>query len=308
VKPITLYTCKLTDEQATQLKTWMDGHQYEPYEVAHARFAGKREKTNIVFYNSGKLVVQGKGTHEFVEFFLEPEILKQATLGYEEELDPDFLLPRFGIDESGKGDFFGPLVSAGVYVNGDAAKSLKEAGIQDSKKIGSDKRIRDLADIVKATRGCVISVVPVGPEAYNRLYLKMRSVNTLLAWSHARVIENLMGQQYRMPEPPVKAISDQFARSKSTVAKALMAEGRKIELVQRHKAEADIAVAAASIIARHEFVTRLKKLGDEFGIELPKGASQKVIDAGREIVAKHGPEVLAKVSKQHFKTTQSVLG
>ncbi len=286
----------------------MDQHAYDAHEVPYARFAGKREKTNIVFYNSGKLVVQGKGTQEFVEFFLEPEVLKQATLGYEEAADPDFHVPRFGIDESGKGDYFGPLVAAGVYVNGAAADELKAAGIQDSKRIGSDRRIKELADIIKRTKGCVISVVPVGNEAYNRLYTKMRSVNALLAWAHARVIENLMTQKHRMPEPPVKAISDQFARSKSTIAKALMEEGRKIELVQRHKAESDIAVAAASIIARYEFVVRLKKLGDQFGIELPKGASQKVIQAGKDLVAKHGEETLAQASKKHFKTTESVLG
>jgi ribonuclease HIII len=111
-----------------------------------------------------------------------------------------------------------------------------------------------------------------------------------------------------MNPPPVRAISDQFARSKSTVERALMALGRNLELVQRHKAEADLAVAAASILARHEFVARLSQLGKKFGVNLPKGASTAVIEAGKDFVATHGAERLGEVAKLHFKTSQVVLG
>ncbi len=181
----------------------------------------------MVFYESGKLVVQGKGTQEFVEFVLEPEILQEARLGYEAVLNPDLLLPRLGVDESGKGDFFGPLCIAGAYVNEAVVKSWADVGIRDSKNISSDKRIKELAELIRKTPGCVTTVVPIGNEAYNRLYGKMRSVNAMLAWGHARVIENLMGQRHRMNPPPVRAISDQFASNKETVAKALMALGRR---------------------------------------------------------------------------------
>ena len=117
MKPLTSYTCKLTDSQAAALKAWLQAHHYQFREVPYARFAAEKEKTNVVFYESGKLVVQGKGTQEFVEFVLEPEILQEARLGYEAVLNPDLLLPRLGVDESGKGDFFGPLCIAGAYVN-----------------------------------------------------------------------------------------------------------------------------------------------------------------------------------------------
>src|SRR5579862_1117277 len=173
----------------------------------------------------------------------------------------------------------------------------KDAGVRDSKNISSDKKIKDLAELIKDTPGCVTSVVPIGNEAYNRLYLKMRSVNTLLAWGHARVIENLMGQRHRMNPPPVRAISDQFASSKETVAKALMTLGREVELVQRHKAESDIAVAAASILARNEFVTRLAALEKQLQMELPKGASAAVDKTAQEIFNRLGVEGLKKVSK-----------
>jgi len=302
VKPLTSHTCKLTDVQAKALQRYLDAHGYEFREVPYARFAAEREKTNVVFYESGKLVVQGKGTQEFVEFVLEPEILKEARLGYEAVLNPELLLPRLGVDESGKGDLFGPLCVAGVYVNESVVKAWQDCGIQDSKNISSDKRIAELADLIRKTPGCVTTVVPIGNEAYNRLHAKMRTVNELLAWGHARVIENLMGQRHRMKPPPVRAISDQFARNPATVGRALMPLGRSIELIQRHKAEADAAVAAASILARNEFVTRLGALGRQFGVELPKGCSEAAVAALREFVSKHGAEALAMVAKLHFKT------
>src|SRR5207302_8328203 len=138
-------------------------------------------------------------------------------------------------------------------------------------------------------------------EADNRLYAKMGSVNAMLAWGHARVIENLMQQKERMNPPPVRAISDQFAANKATVANALMNLGREIELVQRHKAEADVAVAAASILARHEFVTRLAALEKQFGMKFPKGASGAVDEAAKELIAKYGTESLAQVAKMHLR-------
>src|SRR5213592_1986463 len=222
VKPLTSYTCTLAEPEERALEKYLREHGYEFREVPYARFAAGKEKVNVVFYQSGKLVVQGKGTQEFVEFVLEPGILKQARLGYETVLNPDLLLPRLGVDESGKGDFFGPLCIAGAYVNESVVKAWADAGIRDSKNISSDRRIKDLAELIRKTPGCVTAVVPIGNEAYNRLYAKMKSVNALLAWGHARVIENLMGQKHRMNPPPVRAISDQFASSKDTVAKALM--------------------------------------------------------------------------------------
>jgi ribonuclease HIII len=232
----------------------------------------------------------------------------EARLGYEAVLNPDLLLPRLGVDESGKGDFFGPLCVAGAYVNESVVKAWKDSGIRDSKNISSDKRIKELAELIRKTPGCVCTVVPIGNEAYNRLYTKMRSVNTMLAWGHARVIENLMGLQYQMKPVPVRAISDQFASNKETVAKALMSLGRGIELIQKHRAEEDLAVAAASILARHEFVTRLGALEKQYGMPFPKGASAQVDAAAKDFIARHGAENLPKVAKMHFRTALRAQG
>lgn len=308
LNPITVHTCKLTGAQAGALQDFLRENGYQFREVPYARFAAEKEKTNLVFYESGKLVVQGKGTQDFVEFVLEPQILREVKLGYETLLHPELLAPRIGVDESGKGDFFGPLCVAGVYINESVIAAWKGAGIRDSKNISSDRKIAELAKLIRQTAGCVQTVVPIGDEAYNRLYAKMRSVNTLLAWGHARVIENLMGQSRRMNPPPVRAISDQFAHDKATVARALMQQGRSIELVQRHKAEEDLAVAAASILARNEFVTRLAALGRKFEMAFPKGASAAVDAAAKEFVEKFGADRLPEVAKTHFRTALRAQG
>ena len=214
-------------------------------------------------------------------------------------------LNRIGIDESGKGDYFGPLVIAAVFVTPTSEQDLALMQVRDSKKI-SDGRILELAPDIRLL--CPHSIVAIGPQRYNELYAKIKNLNRLLAWGHARVIENLMLQQHRMLPPPVRAISDQFASDKATVAKALMSLGRQIELIQRHKAEADLAVAAASILARDEFVRRLAGLGAEIGVTLPKGASAAVDAVARQLVQNHGAEKLATVAKMHFRTALRAQG
>jgi len=308
VKPLTSHTCKLTDAQASALHAALLARDWKPRTVPYARFAFESDKCNVVFYESGKLVVQGKGTQEFVEFVLEPEILQEVKLGYETVLNPDLLLPRFGVDESGKGDFFGPLCIAGVYVNERVIAAWKDQGIRDSKNISTDKKIRELAELIRQTPGCVVDTVTIGNAAYNRLYGRMKSVNVLLAWGHARVIENLMGLRYRMDPPPVKAISDQFAASKTVIEKALMNEGRSLQLVQRHKAEEDIAVAAASILARDEFVKGIARLEKQFSVKLPKGASAAVDATAKQFLEEHGVDELARISKMHFRTALRAQG
>lgn len=301
-RPLTSHTCKLSNEEADRLHTLLRERGYQFREVPYARFAAARDKLAVVFYESGKLVVQGRDTRDFIEFILEPEVLRRAQLGYETTLNPGLLLPRIGVDESGKGDFFGPLCIAAVYVNESVVRAWEQAGVRDSKNISSDKRIREVADLIRKTPGCVSSVVAIGNASYNRLHTKMGSVNRILAWGHARVIENLLEQRARLNPPPARAISDQFASNKAVVAKALMALGREIELVQRHKAEEDLAVAAASILARCEFINRLADLEKSHSAAFPKGASAAVDQAAKAFVQTRGAAELAKVAKMHFRT------
>ena len=300
------HTAKLSPEQAEALRGILAKRDFEPAEVPYAVFSYKRPSLKVTWYNSGKLLVQGKGTKEFIEFTLEPEVLVEAPFGGILDAQPEQLEPRIGVDESGKGDFFGPLVVAGVYINEPIARTLDKLGVKDSKAIKSDKKIKKLAEGIRDIPGCVHSVVPIGNASYNRLHQQMRNVNKILAWGHARVIENLLSQRDRMNPEPLRAISDQFSRSKSTIQSALLEEGRQLELVQRYKAESDLAVAAASILARDVFVQRIKELGNEFDLELPKGASSKVDQVGAEFLTKHGINKLGQAAKLHFRTTQKI--
>ena len=305
---MTSHTATLTTDQATQLVAHLQAGPYDLKEVPYARISGAKKDLNVTLYLSGKLVVQGKGTRDFIEFVLEPEILGAATLGYESTLDPSLLDARIGVDESGKGDFFGPLCVAAVYVNKSVLNAWKTVGIRDSKSVGSDAQIVHLNRAIRETPGCQVSVIAIGNEAYNRLHVRHGSVNTVLAWGHARAIENLLERGPLLNPPPVRAISDQFASSKTTVERALMTLGKGIELVQRHRAEEDMAVAAASIVARNEYLQRMKNLEKEFSMPLPRGASAAVEEAARKLVERHGSEVLPRVSKMHFRTRYRVLG
>jgi len=205
---------------------------------------------------------------------------------------------HIGTDESGKGDYFGPLVVAGVYVPDEQQKVLQELGVKDSKRC-SDNRVKEIADVVR--KGYKHSVVAIGPEKYNELYGKLRNLNRLLAWAHARVIENILEEV-----ACTQAITDQFG-DKLFVENAMMKKGRNIELIQRPKAEEDMAVAAASILARAEFLKRLYFLSQDFKIDIPKGSSPRSEEVGLELVAKHGAAVLDKVAKKHFKLTPRIL-
>ena len=248
------YSFKLTPEQQDTLEALLRAGNYRPIRVEHTRIAVEIPKCKISLYKSGTCLVQGKGAEEFVTFTLEPLVLMAAALGYEEVLNPEATAPHMGVDESGKGDFFGPIVIVSAYIDPTLAESMRDMDVKDSKKITSDKKALRLGGELRQLLGNRHSVIKIGPSAYNRLYSKMRSVNTLLAWGHARAIENLLEV---LPDCP-RAISDQFG-SKQLIERALMKKGQKIELVQRHKAESDLAVAAASIIAREIFLRSLKQ-------------------------------------------------
>lgn len=207
-------------------------------------------------------------------------------------------LNRIGIDESGKGDYFGPLVIAAVFVTPASEQDLALMQVRDSKKI-SDGRILDMAPDVRLV--CPHSVVAIGPQRYNELYAKINNLNRLLAWGHARALENLL-QQVDCD----LAIADQFGDER-LILNALQEKGKQIRLVQRTRAEADLAVAAASILARAEFLLRLQRLSEDVRTALPKGASAAVELAGRMVVRKYGEDRLGTVAKLHFKTTKQVL-
>ena len=296
------YTHPLSTDQATKLRSLLQDLGFDFAPKPYTLFFAQKNKLSVAVYEKGpKVLVQGKGVEEFVQFELEPKILCEAKLGYEEVHSPEMFEPHFGIDESGKGDFFGPLVIAGVYVNRVSARKFLDAGVQDSKRITSDARIHTLAKTIRETVGNVCEVVSIGPERYNQLYAKFGNLNSLLGWGHARVIENLLVKKPNCP----RALSDKFADVR-VIENALLAKGRAIKLEQRTRAESDVAVAAASILAREAFIDWLEKRGRALGVKLGRGVSEAVKDVARQLVEKNGAEILAGMAKTHFRTAHEI--
>lgn len=301
---LTTYTKPLTAEQAAKLRSVLVEHGYDFETKPYCLYAASKGKLNVLVYEKGpKVVVQGKETEDFVTNILEPMVLGVAEFGYEEVHHPEMYQPHIGVDESGKGDFFGPLVIAGVYVDAAVARNLRDIGAVDSKRISSDQKISQIAAAIRTVPGLSWQLVQINPEKYNELYTQFGNLNRLLAWGHAKVIEMLLE---KVPDCP-RAVSDQFANP-TVLQRALQTKGRSIELVQRTKAESDPAVAAASILARDGFVQWLKKTGDSLGVELPKGVSDAVKANARQIFLQDGRTGLNRVAKMHFKTAAEVSG
>lgn len=203
-----------------------------------------------------------------------------------------------GTDEAGKGDLFGPLVCAACYVNSQLLPSLMECGVRDSKKL-SNSRVDNLAVSIK--RLCPHDIIVIGPEKYNALYEKMKNLNRLLAWAHARAIENLLTKV----ECP-NVLTDQFADERMVLS-ALQKKGRKVKLVQKTRAETNLAVAAASILARAEFLQRLASLSNKFKLDLHPGAGHLTDKALLHFIQKHGRHKLELVAKTHFKNIKKIV-
>jgi len=295
------------------------------YELNHLRF---------IFYKSGKLVIQGKvkpgdkiidDVESLIKINYEPpKITAQVNLfNYKEEKEdsirlqkePKITKPRkvnnhskveieditklIGIDESGKGDYFGPLVVAAVYVDETNTKLLKDIGVKDSKAL-TDKEIADLAAIIKSR--CEHSVFVYDNKKYNKLYENSGNLNVLLGEGHAKVLEDIL------EDVDCKiALSDKFGDEKHII-NALGVKGRKVELLQEPKAERNIAVAAASILARDEYVKSMNAMKERYGIYFPKGGSNdKIIGNGKQFVESYDEDSLSKVAKVHFKTTNKII-
>lgn len=204
-------------------------------------------------------------------------------------------LGTIGVDESGKGDFFGPLVIGAFICRDDQYDRLLALGVKDGKLL-SEKRIIEIDNRLR--QDFEHSLVVIGPEKYNQLYNKIRNLNKLLAWGHAQAIDNITAKV-----SAERAISDKFGKPE-LIEQELAKKGNSISLTQIVRGERILQVAAASIIARAAFLRAMDYLSEQYQFKLPRGAAAAVDKAGRQLVARHGIEVLQKVSKIHFKNYQ----
>ncbi len=277
------------------------------------------EHVSIKQYSNGTLLIQGEQGQAWNEIKdqihrITGQVLTETQIDNDNDqnrivkdqrstTDPSITGPWIGVDESGKGDYFGPLVIAGVLVDKEIEIDLRKIGVRDSKLL-NDKQATHIASQIESVCKGRFDLVRIFPTRYNELYEEhgiQHNLNRLLAWGHARVIENILAKHQ-----VGNAISDQFG-DESFILDALMAKGKSIKLIQRHRAEQNTGVAAASILARAEFLKGLSKLSQEIGFNLLKGASDQVVAVARTIYKQHGKPGLEKVAKLHFKTTQKII-
>lgn len=299
-----LYTIKLTLEQLEKLGERLDSDgsgAWFHYDVAYSQFAFKGDGVNVVGYQSGKLVVQGKKTEDFVRDVLEAEITGDARLGYDAVHNPEWFTLHAGCDESGKGDLFGPLITACVVADGEMVQHWLELGVADSKKL-SDGSILKLDKEIRKTKGVVIETAFARMPKYNELYYKFdKNLNKLLAWYHGKSLNAALDKR-----PAPWGLLDQFTKQK--LVDAYVKERKDFRLDSRTKAESDPVVAAASIIARAVYVREMKRLSDEAGETLLKGASGQVLEQAKRLFQAKGAEGLRNFAKMHFKTAYEAQG
>ncbi len=301
-KKITTYTIKLDDAQMEKLRAACAAKHWEPAEVPYARFAFKGPKVNVTAYTSGKVVVAGKETEDFVQNVIEAEVTGAPKLGYDEVLHPDWFEPHAGLDESGKGDLFGPVIAATVIAEGEAVQAWLKAGVRDSKTI-VDTQILKLDELIRGTAGVVVETRYMAMVEYNRVMGRpYASLNRLLAEHHADALQAALQKKWVR-----RGLLDQFSKE-PLVQRILKKKGlERFNLSMRPRAEEDPVVAAASIVARAEFVRVMRNLSREFGDKLQKGAGALAKAQASTLIEKFGARSLGHFAKLHFRTCYEVV-
>jgi len=204
-----------------------------------------------------------------------------------------------GTDESGKGDYFGPLVIAAVYIDGKTTLKLEDAGVKDSKLI-SDSNIKILEFKIKKIIGDNFEIIQINPEKYNKLYESFKNLNKIMGWAHSKAIENLL-QKINC----TNVISDKFGNEK-LIKDELKKKNIDLNLYQTPKAERYTAVAAASILARAKVVDWFNIRSREVGFQIPKGGGASVNTSAKRVLHQFDDNYLMKMIKFHFKNSQSI--
>jgi ribonuclease HIII len=279
---------ELDRAQGSQLERELANASFEFRSVPHARFSARSDGVIVTYYESGKLVIQGADPDTFCTRFLglAPEPKPKTTSADETTV---------GSDESGKGDYFGPLIVAAVRLERELARELAGGPVRDSKQIADEACMR----LGAALRSKLPhAIARLDPDDYNREHARVKNLNAILARLHGDVIRELAS-------PGMLVVVDQFGDER-WVANEVKDLG--VRLVQRPRGEEILAVAAASVIAREQFLIALRELSERWAIELAKGAGDPTDRAARKFVALHGVEKLGSVAKLHFKTTQKLGG
>ncbi len=264
-----------------RLFLWLKNRHFSFKNLEYAFFKAEKDGISLILYKSGKLLIQGK----------ESEAL------YNDIRDKFFKMKEstwMGTDEAGKGDYFGPLVVAGVIVQPKDESNLLKIGIKDSKRL-SPAKIEELAGLIK--KNFLFKVLIIKPEEYNRIYEEKKNLNHILSDAHIKVIKSL-SERY----PVNRVVVDKFSK-KSGIPEYFK---NKIEIEEVVGGERDVACAASSILARYAFEKEMREMSAKYQFEFPKGAGKKVREALSLFLDRFSKEELGKVAKLHFKLTKEV--
>lgn len=269
----------------------------KPYNYEVEVSGGKEKlKLQVYFGKKGvKTILQGNKESQLFKD-LEDMISDEPKFGFDTN-DHSEPAEYIGTDESGKGDLFGPLVTAAVFVDEKTKVELRKLGVKDSKEL-SDAQINILAPKIEKIVAPNFEIVKINPEKYNELYSKFRNLNKLLMWSHSKAIENLL-KKIDCRE----VITDKFSNENFRFTDINILS--KVNFQQITKAEKFTGVAAASILARNRFNLWFKSKENK-ELEIPKGASSIADKKVREIVEDFGKDDLSKYCKMHFKNLKKI--
>ena len=285
-----------------KMKTIMSHYQDEKI-VRNAPgviFAAKTSDTAITAYKSGKVLFQGAGADREAGRWGNTGktsiVAKPKTKG---DILPTTLaeLSVVGSDETGTGDFFGPVTVAACYVPADKLALVRELGVKDSKQL-TDDHMRQIAPDLKAT--LIHSVLTLGNVKYNEIQEQGNSQGKIKALLHNQALKHVLRKMNG--KKPDFILVDQFAE-RGVYYNYLKAEPEIIRenLLLSTKAEGlHLSVAAASIIARVAFLEEMDKMSRIAGITLPKGAGAKVDEVAARILLKKGEATLKTLTKWHF--------
>lgn len=230
----------------------------------------------LTIYNSGSMVYGGKDKEK-----LRNIVMDILSLSVDKT-------SRVGCDESGKGEYVGPLVVAAVFADESGVEELFRLGVKDSKKL-TDERVLELSDKIRERVKGKVKVLM--PKAYNRLYSKFKNLNLLLDYVYGELLKDFY-KKFNFK----KVVVDKYSNTLETKLKKFFPPD--IDIVVVNRAEDDPVVAAASIVARAERLRRMKSLEKKFGISLPKGNNPEEIKKFLDSVPE---KLLPELVKLHFK-------
>lgn len=210
-----------------------------------------------------------------------------------------------GSDECGKGDYFGPLVVCAFWADQSMLPRLKKLGICDSKQLKDSQIVSISESLYREFCGRMNGIV-LKPQRYNQIIADMkgnqRNLNDLLAWQHLSAVQGILDTGVQVEG----ILIDQFSKAKKASI-LIKKKNPGQNAIERTGAESDLAVAAASILARYQFLKSIKEMKSRYKSDFPLGASSRVDQAARDFVKTHGPAKLADVAKLHFKNTQRII-